>query len=77
MVNIQQPPPSIRTLRPRVCAIIVTYGLRHELLARVLDRLVECRVDQVIVVFNGNYPMVALPACVTTSIIHSENLGSA
>lgn len=72
-----QPPPSISALRPRVCAIIVTYGMRHELLARVLDRLVECRVDQVIVVFNGNYPTGALPACVTTSIIHSENLGSA
>ncbi len=63
--------------RATLCVIIVTYGARHELLAKVLDRLVECCVDQVVVVFNGNHPTRASPACATTFIINSGNLGSA
>lgn len=61
----------------RVCAIIVTYGPRHHLLAQVLDRVVACGIAHVVVVFNGNYVQsVALPKNCT--IINSlNNLGSA
>ncbi|HMX68436.1 MAG TPA: glycosyltransferase [Accumulibacter sp.] len=63
--------------RGTLCAIIVTYDQRHEYLARVLGRLVECHVDQIVVVYNGNQPADGLPDVVNISIINAQNLGSA
>jgi len=60
-----------------VCAIIVSYGSRHSLLARVLDRVVACGIVHIVVVFNGNYKAdLTLPISCTT-VSNATNLGSA
>ncbi|EXI78680.1 MAG: rhamnosyltransferase [Candidatus Accumulibacter appositus] len=62
---------------PRVCAIIVTYGARHQFLARVLARVVACGIAQVVVVFNGNYAANVLLPENCTIVNSPRNLGSA
>lgn len=62
----------------RACAIVVSYGERHHLLAQVLQRLATLDLGSIVVVFNGNYHAGAIPTGNGIEIVDIDaNLGSA
>lgn len=62
----------------RICAIVVSYGERYQLLAPVLERLATLGLGSIIVVFNGNYQAGENQIGSGVEIVKLENnLGSA
>lgn len=62
----------------RLCAVIVTYDERYDLLSQVIDRLADARVKSIVVVFNGNHaPERMRQQAAIISVVQPINLGSA